>query len=268
MSWTAAFNAGRLDDLGRLDSGVHRLDARAKILATAAFLVVVMSFPRYEVSALMPLFLFPLGLGMAAGLPAGYLLRKVAVASPFAILVGMANPLLDPAPVVVVAGHGVSGGWLSFVSILARFVLTVWGGLVLVATTGMHPLCAGLERLGMPRLFSVQILFLHRYLFVIADEGVRLARAVAVRGAGRKTVPLRVYGSLLGQWLLRSMDRALRIHQAMCARGFDGQVRVLRRGGFGWREGVFVLAWAGFFLLARTWNLSDGLGRIVLHLTR
>ena len=65
MSWTAAFNAGRMDDLGRLDSGVHRLDARAKILATAVFLVAVMSFPRHEVSALMPLFLFPAGLGMA-----------------------------------------------------------------------------------------------------------------------------------------------------------------------------------------------------------
>lgn len=265
MSWTAALEAGKMDDLGRLDSPVHRLDARAKILVTAAFLVVVMSFPRYEVSALMPLLLFPAGLGLAAGLPAGYLLRKVVIASPFAILVGIANPFLDHTPAAVVAGHVVTGGWLSFASILVRFTLTVWGGLVLVATTGMHPLCAGLERLGMPRLFSVQVLFLYRYLFVIADEGHRLARAVSVRRAGERAVGLSIYGSLLGQWLLRSMDRALRIHQAMRARGFDGQVRVLGRGGFGWREGGFVLAWVLFFLLARRWNLADGLGLLVLR---
>ena len=181
MSATAALEAGRMDDLGRLDSAVHRLDARAKILATGAFLVAVMSFPRHEVSALMPFLLFPAGMGLVAGLPAGYLLRKVAIASPFALMVGIANPFLDHSPAALVAGHVVTGGWLSFTSILVRFTLTVWAGLVLVATTGMHPLCAGLERLGMPRLFSTQILFLYRYLFVIAEEGHRLTRAARRR---------------------------------------------------------------------------------------
>ena len=265
MSATAALEAGRMDDLGRLDSAVHRLDARAKILATGAFLVAVMSFPRHEVSALMPFLLFPAGVGLAAGLPAGYLLRKVAIASPFAVMVGIANPFLDHSPAALVAGHVVTGGWLSFTSILVRFTLTVWAGLVLVAATGMHPLCAGLERLGMPRLFSTQILFLYRYLFVIAEEGHRLKRAVAVRRTGEGGVPLSVYGSLLGRWLLRSMDRALRIHQAMRARGFDGQVRVLARGRFGGPEILFLVAWSAFFLVARQWNLADQLGRLMLR---
>ena len=264
MSGTAALEAGKMDDLGRLDSPVHRLDARAKIIATGAFLVAVMSFPRHEVSALMPFLLFPAGVGLAAGLPAGYLLRKVAIASPFAIMVGLANPFLDHTPAAVLAGHVVTGGWLSFASILVRFTLTVWAGLVLVATTGMHPLCAGLERLGMPRLFSTQILFLYRYLFVIAEEGHRLTRAVSVRRADAGAIPLSVYGSLLGRWLLRSMDRALRVHQAMGARGFDGQVRVLARGRFGGREVLFLAVCLAFFLLARHWNLADLLGRLLV----
>ena len=158
-----------------------------------------------------------------------------------------------------------SGGWLSFASILVRFVLTVWAGLVLVATTGMHPLCAGLERLGMPQLFSTQILFLYRYLFVIAEEGHRLTRAVSVRRAGSGGLALSVYGSLLGRWLLRSMDRALRIHQAMSARGFDGQVRILRRSRFGGPEVIFLAICLAYFVLARHWNLADQLGRLVLR---
>ena len=46
--------ADRLDRLAYLDSPAHRLDPRAKLLATLAFVVAVVSFPKYEVSALAP----------------------------------------------------------------------------------------------------------------------------------------------------------------------------------------------------------------------
>jgi len=246
---------GRMDELSRLDSPIHRLDPRSKVLATVVFLVVVMSFPRHEVSALMPMFAFPLLVGARAGLPGGFLFRKILVAAPFALLVAIGNPFFDRAPLAVIGGHEISGGWLSFASIMVRFVLTVWSALVLVAASGIHPLCAGMEQLGMPRVFATQVLFVYRYLFVIAEEGVRLHRAVTLRGAS--TLRLVAYGSLLGQWLLRAMDRATRIHQAMRARGFDGQMRTLRHSRPGWRDVCFPLGWAVFFLAARRWNLAE-----------
>lgn len=246
--------AGRMDALGRLDSPVHRLDARAKIITTAVFVVVVMSWPRHEVSALLPMFAFPWLSGARAGLPAGFLLRKVLIASPFAVLVAIANPLLDRAPHAVIAGHPIPGGWFSFASIVIRFVLTVWSALVLVASTGVHALCSGMEKLGMPRVFGTQVLFLCRYLFVITEEGLRLRRAVLARGGN--TLRLAAYGSLLGGWLLRSMERATRVHHAMCARGFDGHVRVLRATRPGWRDGLFALGWILCFAAARHWNLA------------
>jgi len=246
---------GRLDELSRLDSAIHRLDPRTKVLATAVFLGVVMSFPRHAVAALMPLFAYPLLVGARAGLPSGFLLRKILVASPFALLVASGNPFFDRAPLAFVGGHGIAGGWFSFASIMVRFVLTLWSALVLIATTGIHPLCAGLEQLGMPRIFGTQVLFLYRYLFVIAEQGARLHRAVTLRGGG--TLRLAAYGSLLGQWLLRAIDRATRIHQAMCARGFDGQVRILRRRQPTWRDPAFLVAWSVFFLVARRWDLGE-----------
>jgi cobalt/nickel transport system permease protein len=260
-SW---LEAGRMDALGRLDSPVHRLDPRAKILATAVFVAVVMSWPRHATSALLPMFAFPWLTGARAGLPTGFLLRKALFAAPFALAVAIGNPLFDRSPVTVAGNWQIAGGWLSFVSILLRFALTVWSALVLVASTGIHPLCAGMERLGMPPVFATQILFLHRYLFLIADEGFRLRRAVALRGAER--IGPKVYSSLLGRWLLRAMDRAGRIHRAMLARGFDGQVRVLPGGRPGPRDFAFALGWIAFFAVARNWNLAEALARPLQHL--
>ncbi len=254
---------GRMDELARLDSRIHRLDARAQVLTTMVFILVVMSYPRYEVSALMPLFLYPFALVSLGNLPLGVLLRKLALAVPFALFVGIFNPLLDRHVVMTIGSFPVSGGWLSFTSIMVRFVLTVSAALILISCTGIHRLCAGLERLGMPRVFATQLLFLYRYFFVIGDEGLRMKRSVEIRSAGRKALGLRLYGHLIGHLLVRAMDRAQRIYRAMVARGFDGEIRLTDPMSWGAAETGFVLVCCVFFLAARWWNLAEFLGKQV-----
>lgn len=252
---------GRLDEVARLDSPVHRLDARAQIVVAMVFVVTVMSFPRTEISALMPFMFYPAVMLAVAGLPLSMLLRKLVVAAPFALLVGIFNPVLDRTVAATIGGYPVTGGWLSFISLLVRFVLTVGAALILVSCTGMHRLCAGLERLGMPRILAVQLLFLHRYFFVIGDEGLRMRRSVAIRSAGTGVPGLRLYGHLAGTLLIRSIDRAQRVYQAMRARGFDGEIRLLRPEAWGWRESVFVAGWVAFLVVARLWNLAVWVGQ-------
>jgi cobalt/nickel transport system permease protein len=261
MGWAHWIEIGGMDELGRMDTPAHRLDARAKAVVTLAYIVVLMSFDRHALSALVPFVFFPLVLLSVGQLPVFPLLRKIAVAAPFAIMVGMFNPWLDREPVAAVGGWVITGGWLSFASILVRFVLTVGAALVLVACTGMYRLGAGLERLGVPQLFVTQLLFLYRYLFVVADEGARMIRSVRLRSAGAESLSLRVYGSLVGHLLLRSMDRAERVHRAMVARGFDGEVRLLEPGRFRWTDTLFVVGWLAFFAVARVWNLAELSGR-------
>jgi len=252
---------GRMDELGRLDTPLHRLDARTKIIVTVAFIIGVMSFHRYEVSALMPLFIFPFVIMALGNIPAGYIFRKVAIAAPFALFVGLFNPLFDQHAVLTIGSRTISGGWLSFTSIMVRFSLTVSAALILVACSGIHRLCAGLEQMGVPRLFAVQLLFLYRYLFVIGEEALRMIRSVQMRATGPAALRLHTYGTLTGHLLLRSMDRAQRIYRSMVCRGFDGQVRVLHQTRPGWRDAVFIVGWIAFFIIVRIWNPADGLGR-------
>jgi len=90
----------RLDRLAAGDSALHRLDPRAKVLATLVFIVSVVSFGRYELSAMIPFFIFPAVLIGLGDLPAGYIMRKIALICPFALVVGMFNPLFDHAVLV------------------------------------------------------------------------------------------------------------------------------------------------------------------------
>lgn len=263
MSFGHYIEAGRLDELGRLHSPIHRLDSRVKALTTGVFIVAVMSFPRYEIAALMPFFLFPFALMAAGAIPPGYIFRKILVAAPFALAVGLFNPLLDRQTMLTIGSHDISGGWLSFASIAVRFTLTVSAALILVACTGIHRLCAGLERMGLPRVFAVQLQLLYRYLFVITEEGLRMSRGVDMRLMGRRFMRFGAYVSLVGHLLLRTLDRAQRVYQAMVARGFDGQIRVLHPTVLQARDVAFLLLWSAFFVVARMWNLAHGMGRLL-----
>ena len=259
------FDIGRLDELSRLDTPVHRLDPRAKVLATACFILAVVSFGKYEIVALLPFILYPVALLSLAGLPWGYVLRKVLLAVPFVLFVAIFNPLLDREPMVRIGAVTLSGGWVSFLSIMIRFALTVSAAFILIACTGLDAVCLGLERMRVPKAMVVQLLFLHRYLFVLMEETSRTIRAYSLRSFRRSGVLWRVFGSLVGLLLLRTIDRAQRIHAAMLSRAFDGEIRIARRLSFGWRDALFVAGWAAFFVLARLVNLPRALGNLVMR---
>ena len=264
---TALHDFEALESLATQYSTLSALDARAKLLVTLSFIITVVSFDRYTVAGLLPLFLFPVVLAGLGNIPTRIIVRGVLLASPFAVMVGMFNPIFDRQVVITVAGLGISGGFLSFASILIRFALTVSVGLVLVASTGIAPLCEALRRLGVPCLLTTQLLMLNRYMWMLADEVASMSLARELRANGR-TMPLRVYGPLLGHLLLRSMQRAQRIHHAMLARGFDGQFHHSSAMKWQRRDTVFAGTSVAGLVLVRQLDLTHLVGQFVLGWAR
>jgi cobalt/nickel transport system permease protein len=107
------------------------------------------------------------------------------------------------------------------------------------------------------------LLLLYRYAFVLGAEVARLATARRLRSAGRRP-SLHSYAPLLGQLLLRALQRAQRVHQAMLARGFDGTIRSLRQPHWQARDTVFVLGWCSAFAALRAFDLPQWLGGALL----
>lgn len=257
-------NGISMDQWAAQNTVLHRLDPRVKLVVTLGFIIVVMSFPPYECAALLPFIFFPLSIALVGHIPLGALFMRVLIVSPFALFIGMFNPFFDTAPQVYfdnpLFSLSISGGWLSFFSIMLRFALTVSTALLLVASTGFNTLCAALESLGTPKVFVVQLLFLYRYLFVLTAEAQTMLRARNARSFGQRGQDIRVYSQMLGQLFLRTLDRAGRIHSAMTCRGFSGSMppsRCLALRGF---DCAYTLFWLLFFLLARFVNLPLLLG--------
>ncbi|MCU0663219.1 MAG: cobalt ECF transporter T component CbiQ [Myxococcota bacterium] len=260
------FDLGRMDLLARQDTAVHRLDPRAKLVATLGFIAVVASFEAHALTELLPFLAYPIALAGFGNVSVRYLLRKAVYVLPFVLFIGIFNPLFEPQVVFRVGPLAVSAGWISCASLVARGLLAVLGALALLAVTGMGNVCAAFEKLGMPRVLATQLLLLYRYLFVLAHDVARMARARSMRSVGNAGMGLSVYGSVLGHLLLRTLDRAERIHLAMRCRGFDGQVRGLSTGRWRVADTLFILGCAACFYAARRYDLTLLLGQLATRL--
>lgn len=257
-----------LDTLSYQDTVIHRLDPRVKVLTALVFIVTVVSYGKYEVTGLIPFMIYPIVLTALANLPPAYLGKKVLMALPFALFIGIFNPLLDRSVMIHLGSTGISGGWVSFASIMIRFVLTVSAALILVASAGFNRVCLALEKMGVPNSFALQLLFLYRYIFVLTDEASRMARARSLRAFGCRGTGLGVFSFMIGQLLLRTLDRAQRIHRAMLCRGFDGEIRIARPLKICGRDVAFLLGWSLLFALMRFFDIPHWVGRAVTELIR
>lgn len=261
-SWN---NLKLLDELSGQKTVIHGIHPLAKVCTTFFFLVTVVSFDKYEITGFLPFFLYPVVVISLGDLPAKALIKRVLIAIPFALGVGIFNPIFDHSPMQVWGIVTVSGGWVSFTSILIRFSLTVLGALLLVATSGMGKIAAVLVQLRVPKIFVMQILFMYRYISVLMEEVSRVLRAHALRSLEDKGIRFPVWGSLLGQLFLRTIDRAERIYQAMLCRGFTGAFPIVGQERFVLKDGIYMIGWGIFFLCARVYNIPEMIGTLVVR---
>ncbi|MBM4315252.1 MAG: cobalt ECF transporter T component CbiQ [Deltaproteobacteria bacterium] len=262
------FDIGRLDRLSFRETFVHRLDPRVKVIATMLFLLTVISFPKYEIAALAPFFLYPMLLVTVGEIPLRFIIKKIIVVSPFVIFVGIFNPILDTRIAAVIFGVSVSAGWISFLSILLKFALTISAALLLIATTSFSGVCHALRRIGFPALFVSQLHFLYRYLFVLMEETMRIIRARDMRSFGKRGTGPRVFARLIGILFLRTVDRAERIYYAMLSRGFAGDMPALKRSRIVWPDLAFLSVMMAGLWVFRFFPVTENIGRIAEGLLR
>jgi cobalt/nickel transport system permease protein len=217
-----------VDRYGALDSPLHALDARTKIVGFVALTAALLALPPGRVAPLAAMFVLVAALLGVSQIPLGYVVRRSLVLLPFVALAALG------------AGrHALDGG---LAALLARSLLALAILVLLANTTRFPELLGGLRRLGCPRVLALNLGFLYRYLFVLTEEVLRMRQARDCRRV-RRAAPLeemRLLGGMLGSTLVRSFERAERMHQAMLSRAFAGEFRVLDRRRFGWPDLVFL----------------------------
>lgn len=217
----------------KLDSAILTLNSIAtrpqdniapvsRLLVTALYLLAVLSVPLQSPQILMWLAVYPVFLAEMTGQGFGRVFVKSLWVVPLLMLIGIFNPVYDTAAAFHIGNVTVSRGWVSLVSLMLRGLLCMQALLLLTGQVGVYGFCDALAKCRCPRILVTQLLFTYRYMLVVLQEAQSMDNARKSRGFGRRSYPIGLWGRMIGQLLVRSYERAMRIHRAMLSRGFDG----------------------------------------------
>ena len=212
----------KLQEQAQLSTPLTTLHPLAKLLMTMAYIVTLMSLGKYALFKLLVLSSYPL-LGFYWGrISLSQTLWRLRLILPLVACVGIANPLFDK-HIIYWGDFAIRAGYLSFFSLLLKGVLAVLASYLLIATTTIEQICYALRLLQLPKLLVTQLLLSYRYLTLLLEQADTIAQAYTLRAPKQKGVHFKVWGSLAGQLLLRSIDRANNLYDSMLLRGYQGE---------------------------------------------
>lgn len=253
-----------MDLLAKMDSPVHRRHPAAKLLVTILYIFVAVSFPKDRLSALIPMVFYPAMLFQLSGISMRICFYKLRFILPLLCAVGIWNPLLDREAVLTIGALTITGGMLSFLTLLLKGVFSLMASFLLISTTGIEQICYALSILKVPDLLVTQILITYRYISLLLKETGTMMNAYSMRAPGQNGLHFSAWGSFVGQLLIRSMDRAQNLYQSMQMRGFQGSFYYARETAFGSADILYIIIWAVVFLILRMFDLSELIGGLFL----
>jgi len=232
-----------LDEYSHLDSPVHRLDPRAKLVGMAALIVVCVTTPPDLYAAFAVYLGLEIAILVLSRLPLRHVLKRMLIVLPFILMVAVFLPFfsrgggsynLGP---VTVSGNGLVVLW----NVAVKSTISVLAVILLSSTTPFPELLRGMEKMRIPHMLTTLLSFMYRYIFVLVDEMQRMRRARDSRGwKGRWVWQAKVIGHMIASLFLRSYERGERVYAAMLARGYGGEVRTLYMHRLGVMEAGFL----------------------------
>ena len=254
-----------MDDLAAQASPIHRLHPTAKLLSTIAYIIVVVSFDKYDLSGMVPLVLWPVLLFQISGIPVRTCFYKLRIVLPLVMAVGLFNPFFDRAPLLMLGPVAVSGGVISMLTLMLKGVLCLMASFLLMATTRIDALCAALRKLHVPGMLVTLLLLTYRYVGVMTEELAVMTDAYHLRAPGQKGIHHSAWGSFLGQLLLRSMDRAEELYSSMLLRGFHDHFHYADAAPCTAVDAVYLALSVAAFVLFRFFNAAAALGSLFVR---
>ena len=230
----AIYDIRKIDELGDSDTRIHKINSSIKIIVTIIYVIKILSIKQFTILNITSIVLYPLILFTIGKVPIKFILKKVLYVLPIILGLSVINLIID---------FSYSEIYFS-VLLIFKCIFTLIGALLLMVTTGINNLAFGLKKLKIPNILIMQILMLHRYIILMMEECYRVKSAYELRTLGEKSMTMKDYGRIIGQMLLKTIDRSEKVYEAMKLRGFDGDLYINSNKKVGCIDFLYLITFA------------------------
>ena len=131
----ALYELSEMDELAARQSPIHSLHPAAKLITTIVYILVTLSFDKYDLSGLVPMVLWPVIMFQISGVNVRTCFYKLRIVLPLVMAVGLFNPIFDREIMLTIGNIGISGGVISMLTLMLKGVFCLMMSFLLVATT-------------------------------------------------------------------------------------------------------------------------------------
>lgn len=259
----AIYEMNRIDNLAKRNMWMNNIHPLFKLILTITYIVVLVSFNKYDYLGIIAMIAYPFLMFTICDLSFKSCLNRIKYILPLLIFVGIFNPIFDKIPIVIF-NIKLNAGYISMFTLMIKGICSILASYILICTTTLEDICYALSILHLPKIFITQFMLIVRYVQLLLEQVNQMNQAYMLRAPKQKGIHIKAWGTFIGQFLLRSIDRSTIVYESMLLRGYNGNFMYRKTNHkYNISALLFIICWILYFILCRKFTILIVIGNVL-----
>lgn len=258
----AIYQVHVLDNKANNNGRLNKIHPLLKLVMSVTYIVLLTSINKYDLVTTLAMGIYLILISIIENLSIKNCLKRIKIVIPLLILIGLANPILDRNVITYIGTFKVTTGTVSAVTLILKGIFAIICSYFLVSTTSIESICYALKQIHIPNILITIFMLIYRYIIVFLKEVERLWVAYLLRAPKQKGINFKVWGSMIGSLMLRSIDKAELVYESMELRGFLPDTFFVKEQKIDKASIMYFIAGISLMLLIRFIPIFEMLGNI------
>lgn len=218
----AIYTIHYIDYMSSRNKWINNIHPLVKLLITIFYITAIVSFNKYELSKLLGMSIYIIVIFILGEIPIKQSFKQIKMVLYIICVIGIINSFIDTTRIIIFSNIHITSGIISMITLILKGIFTVLASYLLIVTTSIEKICYALKILHIPKSIITLILLIYRYIIILLKDTEKIITAYKLRAPNQNGINIKVWGSLVGQFLLRSIDMAQNVYESMILRGYNG----------------------------------------------
>lgn len=261
----AIYQVHYIDNSSNNNNILNKIHPLVKLIISLVYILLLTSINKYNLTTTLAMSIYLIVVSIIGDLSIKNCIKRLKIVLFLLIIIGIANPILDRQVVAYIGIIPITTGMISALTLILKGIFAIISSYFLIVTTGVENICYALKKLHIPNILITIFMLIYRYIIVFLKEVQKIWIAYSLRAPKQKGIHFKAWGSMIGSLMIRSIDKAEVIYQAMELRGFSPDNFFMKNQKIDRTSIIYFLAGFLLLLIIRFIPIFDLIGNVFVH---
>ena len=261
----AIYQVHYIDNNSNNNNILNKIHPLVKLIISVIYILFLTSINKYNLTITLSMSIYLIIVSIMGDLSIKNCIKRLKIVLFLLIIIGIANPILDRQIVTSIGIIPITTGMISALTLILKGIFAIISSYFLIVTTGVENICYALKKLHIPNILITIFMLIYRYIIVFLKEVQKIWIAYSLRAPKQKGIHFKAWGSMIGSLMIRSIDKAEVIYQAMELRGFSPDNFFMKNQKIDKTSIIYFMAGLLLLLIIRFIPIFDLIGNVFVH---